>query len=195
MDLDSLKAMATPGSYIYRFIQGLEGRLPTLGMGLQPYQASATELRAVAMFLYETFGFDLLIYDWYLHMDYTGRYILDYMPLTQTDCRKLVALGVDTGECQILRKAYPNGSLPLGAYLLLPIYNQACCLEYYPVSDEILDHEMAHLEVTLNDVEDVYDLRDWLPSLRKALRKKKRYRDAKRVNTLYDQLAKREGWN
>lgn len=195
MDLDSLKAMATPGSYIYRFIQGLEGRLPTLGMDLQPYQASATELRAVAMFLYETFGFDLLIYDWYLHMDYTGRYILDYMPLTQTDCRKLVALGVDTGECQILRKAYPNGSLPLVAYLMLSINYQARCLEDYPISDEILNYEMVNLEGTINDVDDVYDLRDWLPSLRKALRKKKRYRDAKRVNTLYDQLAKREGWN
>lgn len=195
MDLETLKAMATPGSYIDRFIQGLEGRLPTLGMGLQPYQASATELRAVAMFLYETFGFDLLIYDWYLHMDYTGRYILDCMPLTQTDCRKLVALGVDTGECQILRKAYPNGSLPLGAYLMLSINYQARCLEYYPISDEILNYEMTHLEGTINDVDDVYNLRGWLQSLRKALRKKKRYRDAKRVNTLYDQLAKREGWN
>jgi hypothetical protein len=195
MDLETLKAMATPGSYIDRFIQGLEGRLPTLGMGLQPYQASATELRAVAMFLYETFGFDLLIYDWYLHMDYTGRYILDYLPLTQTDCCKLVALGVDTGECQILRKAYPNGSLPLGAYLMLSINYQAHCLEDYPISDEILNYEMTHLEGTINDVDDVYNLRRWLQSLRKALRKKKRYRDAKRVNTLYDQLAKREGWN
>ena len=194
MDLATLKAMATPGSYIDRFIQGLEGRLPTLGMGLQPYQASATELRAVAMFLYETFGFDLLIYDWYLHMDYTGRYILDYMPLTQTDCRKLVALGVDTGKCQILRKAYPNGSLPLVAYLMLSINYQACCLEDYPISDEILNYEMTHLEGTINDVDDVYNLRGWLQSLRKALRKKKRYRDAKQVNTLYDQLAKREGW-
>lgn len=195
MDLETLKAMATPGSYIDQFIQGLECRLSLLSMGLRPYQASATELQAVAIFLYETFGFDLLIYDWYLHMDYTGRYILDYMPLTQTDCRKLVALGVDTGECQILRKAYPNGSLPLVAYLLLPIYNQACCLEDYPISDEILNYEMVNLEGTINDVDDVYDLRDWLPSLRRALRKKKRYRDAKRVNTLYDQLAKREGWN
>lgn len=173
MDLTTLKAMATSGSYIDRFIQGLEGRLPTLGMGLQPYQASATELRAVAMFLYETFGFDLLIYDWYLHMDYTGRYILDYLPLTQIDCRKLVALGVDTGECQILRKAYPNGSLPLVTYLMLSINYQAHCLEDYPISDEILNYEMVNLEGTINDVDDVYGLRDWLQSLRKALRKKK----------------------
>ncbi len=195
MDLATLKAMATPGSYIDQFIQGLECRLPLLSMGLRPYQASATELQAVALFLYETFGFDFLVYDWHLHMEYTGRHLLDYLPFTQTDCRKLITLGADTSECQILRKAYPNGSLPLVAYLLLPIYNQACCLEYYPVSDEILDHEMTHLEVTLNDVEDVYDLRDWLPSLRRALRKKKRYAEAKRVNTLYGQLAKQEGWN
>lgn len=79
MDLDSLKAMATPGSYIDQFIQGLECRLPLLGMGLRPYQASATELHAVAMFLYETFGFDFLVYDWHLHMEYTGRYMLDYL--------------------------------------------------------------------------------------------------------------------
>lgn len=195
MDLTTLKARATPGSYIDQFIQGLECRLPLLSMGLRSYQASATELQAVAMFLYETFGFDLLIYDWQLYMEYTGRCILDYMPLTQTDCRKLVALGVDTGECQILRKAYPNGSLPLGAYLMLPIYNQARCLKHYPVSDEILNYEMANLEGTINDVDDVYDLDDWLQSLRKALRKKKRYRDAKQVNTLHHQLAKREGWN
>ena len=195
MDLESLKAMATPGSYIDQFIQGLECRLPTISMGLQPYRASATELHAVARFLYETFGFDLLIYDWNLHMDYTGRHLLDYMPLTPTDCRKLITLGVDTGECQILRKAYPNGSLPLGAYLMLPVYNQARCLEYYPVSDEILNYEMTNLEGIMNDVEDVYDLRDWLPSLRRALRKKKRYVEAKRVNTLYHHLAKREGWN
>ena len=195
MDLDSLKSMATPGSYIDQFLQGLEDRLPTIGMGLQPYRASATELHAVATFLYETFGFDLLIYNWYLHMDYTGRNILDYMPLTQTDCRKLVTLGVDTGKCQILRKAYPNGSLPLGAYRMLSINYQACCLEDYPISDEILNYEMVNLEGTINDVDDVYDLRDWLQSLRKALRKKKRYRDAKQVNTLHHQLAKREGWN
>lgn len=195
MDLDSLKAMATPGSYIDQFIQGLECRLPLLSMGLRPYQASATELQAVALFLYETFGFDFLIYDWRLYMEYTGRYILDYLPFTQTDCRKLITLGVDTGECQILRKAYPNGSLPLGAYLMLSINYQAHCLEDYPISDEILNYEMVNLEGTINDVDDVYDLRDWLPSLRRALRKKKRYAEAKRVNTLYDQLAKREGWN
>ena len=173
MDLESLKARATPGSYTDEFIQGLECRLPTLSMGLQPYRASATELHAVATFLYETFGFDLLIYDWHLHMDYTGRCLLDYLPLTQTDCRKLVALKVDTDECQILRKAYPNGSLPLGPYLMMPIYNQARCLEHYPVSDEILDHEMTNLEGTMDDVDNVYDLRDWLQGLRKALRKKK----------------------
>ena len=195
MDLDSLKAMATPGSYIDQFIQGLERRRPLLGMGLRPYQASATELQAVALFLYETFGFDFLIYDWHLYMEYTGRYILDYLPFTQTDCRKLVALGVDTSECQILRKAYPNGSLPLGAFLMLSINYQACCLEDYPISDEILNYEMVNLEGTINTVDNVYNLRDWLQSLRKALRKKKRYRDAKQVNTLHDQLAKREGWN
>ena len=195
MDLVTLKAMATPGSYIDQFIQGLECRRPLLGMDLQPYRASATELHAVAIFLYETFGFGLLIYDWNLHMEYTGCHLLDYLPFTQTDCRKLITLGLDTGECQILRKAYPKGSLPLGAYLMLPIYNQARCLEYYPVSDEILNHEMTNLEGIMNDVEDVYDLRDWLPSLRRALRKKKRYAEAKRVNTLYHHLAKREGWN
>lgn len=195
MDLETLKAMATPGSYIDQFLQDLECRRPLLDMDLRPYQASATELHAVAIFLYETFGFDLLIYDWNLHMDYTGRHLLDYPPLTQTDCRKLITLGVDTGECQILRKAYPNGSLPLGAYLMLPIYNQSRCLEYYPVADEILNYEMANLEGTMNEVDDVYDLSNWLQSLRKALRKKKRYVDAKRVNTLHQQLVKREGWN
>ena len=82
----------------------------------------------------------------------------------------------------------------MGAYLMLPIYNQARCLEYYPVSDEILNYEMANLEGTMNDVDDVYDLGNWLQSLRKALRKKKRYVDAKRVNTLHRQLVKREGW-
>lgn len=190
MDLETLKAMATPGSYIDRFIQGLEGRLPTLSMGLQPYQASATELRAVAMFLYETFGFDLLIYDWQLYMEYTGRYILDYMPLTQTDCRKLVALGVDTSECQILRKAYPNGSLPLGAYLMLSINYQACCLEYYPVSDEILDHEMTQIDDVLENTDNVYMVDEWLWSLWEALLRKQRLVDAEQVKAVRTQLAK-----
>ena len=78
---------------------------------------------------------------------------------------------------------------------MLSINYQACCLEDYPISDEILNYEMTHLEGTINDVDDVYNLRGWLQSLRKALRKKKRYRDAKQVNTLHHQLAKREGWN
>ena len=194
MDLETLKAMATPGSYIDRFIQGLEGRLPTLGMGLQPYQASATELRAVAMFLYETFGFDLLIYDWRLYTDYDGALLLDHLPLTQADCRKLVTLGVDTNKGQILKKAYPDESLPLDTYRQFSLPDKAYCLEYYPVSKAILDYEMTQIASALEDRDNALTIDDWLWNLWEALLQKGRPADAKQVKAVRDQLAKRENW-
>ena len=90
MDLESLKARAAPGSYTDEFIQSLERRMPFPAPELDTQRAPKKELKAVAAFLYETFGFDLLINDWRVHADYDGFHILDHLPLTQEDCRKLV---------------------------------------------------------------------------------------------------------
>lgn len=194
MDLETLKEMATPGSYIDQFLQDLECRRPTVGMDLVAADASKTELHAVATFLYETFGFDLLIYDWRLYADYDGARLLDYLPLTQADCRQLVALGLDTSKGRILKKAYPNGSLPLSTYRQFPLIDRSYCLEYYPVSKAILDYEMTQLDCALEDTDNVYILDDWLWSLWSVLIEKGRHFDAKQVKAVKDQLAKRENW-
>lgn len=190
MDLETLKAMAAPGSYIDQFLQDLEYRRPALGMDLDATQASSTELHAVATFLYETFGFDLLIYDWRLYADYDGARLLDYMPLTQTDCRKLVALGVETHKGRILKKAYPKRSLPLSTYLQFSLMTRARCLDQYSVSKEILDYEMTQIDDVLENTNNVYMVDDWLWSLWEALLRKQRLADAEQVKAVRTQLAK-----
>lgn len=194
MDLDSLKSMATPGSYIDQFLQDLECRLPISAMNFLADHTSTTELHAVATFLYEIFGFDLLIYDWRLYTNYDGALLLDYLPLTQADCRKLVALGVDTNKGQILKQAYPDGSLPLSIYRQFSLPDKAYCLEYYPVSKVILDYEMTQLDSALEDRDNALTIDDWLWNLWEALLQKGRPADAKQVKAVRDQLAKRENW-
>lgn len=194
MDLESLKARATPGSYTDRFIQSLERRAPFPAPELDIQRAPNRELKAVAAFLYETFGFDLLVDDWKIHTDYDGALLLDYLPLTQADCRKLVALGVDTNKGQILKQAYPDGSLPLSTYRQFPLIDRSYCLEYYPVSKVILDYEMTQLDSALEDRDNVLTIDDWLWNLWEALLQKGRPADAKQVKAVRDQLAKRENW-
>lgn len=190
MDLDSLKARATPGSYTDRFIQSLERRVPFPAPELDTQRAPKRELKAVAAFLYETFGFDLLIDDWRVHADYDGFHILDHLPLTQADCRKLVALEVDTVKGRILKKAYPKRSLPLSTYLQFSLMQRAYCLDHYSVSNEILDYEMTQIDDVLDNTDNVYMVDEWLWSLWEGLLRKQRLADAEQVKAVRTQLAK-----
>lgn len=190
MDLESLKAMATPGSHTDEFIQSLERRMPFPAPELDTQRAPKKELKAVAAFLYETFGFDLLIDDWRIHADYDGFHILDHLPLTQEDCRKLVTLEVDTVKGRILKKAYPKRSLPLSTYLQFSLMQRAYCLDHYSVSNEILNYEMTQIDDVLENTDNVYMVDEWLWSLWEALLRKQRLADAEQVKAVRTQLAK-----
>ena len=190
MDLESLKARATPGSYTEEFIQSLERRFPFPAPELDTQRAPKRELKAVAAFLYETFGFDLLIDDWRIHADYDGFHILDHLPLTQADCRKLVALEVDTVKGRILKKAYPKRSLPLSTYLQFSLMQRAYCLDHYSVATNILDYEMTQIDDVLENTDNIYMVDEWLWSLWEGLLRKQRLVDAEQVKAVRTQLAK-----
>ena len=190
MDLESLKARAAPGSYTDEFIQSLERRFPFPAPELDTQHAPKKELKAVATFLYETFGFDLLIDDWRIHADYDGFHIIDHLPLTQEDCRKLVTLGIDTFKGRILKKAYPKRSLPLSTYLQFSLMERAYCLDHYSVSNEILNYEMTQIDDVLANMDNAYMVDEWLWSLWEALLRKQRLADAEQVKAVRTQLTK-----
>lgn len=135
-------------------------------------------------------GYDLLIDDWRVHADHDGFHILNHLPLTQADCRKLVALEVDTVKGRILKKAYPKRSLPLSTYLQFSLMQRAYCLDHYSVSNKILDYEMTQMDDVLKNTDNVYMVDEWLWSLWEALLRKQRLADAEQVKAVRTQLAK-----
>ena len=128
MTLEELKAMAEEGSYLEDFIRGLEHQLPFPDMELEAIEATSDELKAVAEYLYETFGLAVLIDDWAIHEDYDAAYVMDYLPLTDADCHDLLSRGIDSTPLDILHRVYPEGKLPLDRYLEFPIEYQTRCL-------------------------------------------------------------------
>ena len=187
MTLEELKAMAEEGSYLEDFIRGIENRLPFPDMELEAIEATSDELKAVAEYLYETFGLAILIYAWEIHKDYDASYVMDYLPLTDADCHYLLSRGIDNNSLDILQKVYPEGDLPLDRYLEFPIQYQTKCLSVYQVSDEILDYEVSRVD-SLKEVLDADLFDEWLTTLVETLEYRGRYDDSDSLYDRYPQL-------
>lgn len=187
MTLEELKAMAEEGSYLEDFIRGLENQLSFPDMDCEAIEATSDELKAVAEYLYETFGLAILIDDWAIHEDYDAAYVMDYLPLTDTDCHDLLSRGIDSTPLDILHRAYPEGKLPLDRYRDFPMQYQIRCLGAYKVSNKILDHELGRVE-SLKEVQDADLFDEWLTTLVETLEYRGRYDDSDPLYDRYPQL-------
>ena len=187
MTLEELKAMAEEGSYLEDFIRGIENRQAFPDMKVEAIEATKEELKAVAEYLYETFGLAILIDDWEIHEDYDAAYVMDYLPLTDADCHSLLLREVDSASLDILHRVYPKGKLPLDRYRDFSIQYQIRCLDAYKVSNQILDHEVGRAD-SLKEVLDADLFDEWLTTLVETLEYRGRYNDSDPLYDRYPQL-------
>lgn len=187
MTLEELKAMAEEGSYLEDFIHGLENQLPFPDMDCEAIEATSDELKAVAEYLYETFGLTILIDDWAIHEDYDAAYVMDYLPLTEADCDYLLSREVDSTPLSILHRVYPKGKLPLERYRDFSMQYKIRCLDAYKVSNKILDYEVSRVD-SLKEVLDADLFDEWLTTLVETLEYRGRYDDSDPLYDRYPQL-------
>lgn len=179
--------MAEEGSYLEDFIRGIENRQAFPDMDLEAIEATSDELKAVAEYLYQTFGLTILIDDWAIHEDYDASYVMSYLPLTDDDCHSLLSREVDSTSLDILHRVYPDDKLPLECYRDFSMQYQIRCLDAYKVSDKILDYEVDRVD-SLKEVLDADLFDEWLTTLVETLEYRGRYNDSDPLYDRYPQL-------
>ena len=185
MTLEELRALAEPGSQLEIFIQGLDACLPWPEMQFAMNKMDYRDIVALATFLYETFGLAVLVHDWRIHEDPNHSSLLRHLPLTPEDCCYLIDHEIDNEYMDIIRRVYPEESLPLELYRGFSLPLQIRCLNYYALSGRILDDEYDRVDQYVETLERG-ELHDWLLGLILALEVANRYYDATQVKIICD---------
>lgn len=187
MTLEELRALAKPGSQLEIFVQGLDARLPFPTIPFAVNKMDYRELDALATFLYETFGLDVLVHDWRIHEDPNHSSLLRHLPLTPDDCRYLIDHEIDNEHMDVIRKMFPHETLPLDVYRQFSLSFQSRCLRSYTVPNVILNDEYSRVDHYIETLKRD-DLYEWLNNLMLALIVGDRCSDSLEVQRKYEQL-------
>lgn len=187
MTLEELRALAKPGSQLEIFVQGLDARLPWSDIQFSTNNMEYGDVYPLATFLYNTFGLDVLVHDWRIHEDSNHIRLFRYLPFMPDECHYLIDREIDNKYVDMIRRVYPEASLPLELYRQFSLSLQIRCLKYYALSGLILDDEYNRVDQYMETLERG-DLHDWLLGLILALEVANRYYDATKVKIICDDL-------